>query len=56
MLEAAEAPGRRSVGFLRLRTVATKDKPCDGFPYKDAQGRYDPAVILDFDYWVAVPR
>ena len=56
VLETAEAPGRRDIGFLRLRTVATKDKACGGYPYKDAQGRYDPAVVLDFDYWVAVPR
>ena len=56
VLDLAEAPARSDVGFLRLRTVATKDRPCDGFPYKDGQGRYDPAVLLDFDYWVAMPR
>lgn len=45
-----------SVGALRLRLVATKDKPCDAFPDKDAEGVYDSAVILDFDYWAAVPK
>ena len=25
-------------------------------PLKDAQGNYDPAVILDFDYWALAPR
>jgi 2-methylfumaryl-CoA hydratase len=43
-------------GHLRLRTVATKDRPCADFPDKQADGSYDPAVILDLDYWVAVPR
>lgn len=44
------------VGALRLRLVATKDKPCADFPYKNAAGEYDPAVILDFDYWAAIPQ
>ena len=45
-----------SVGALRLRLVATKDQPCAEFPDKDGEGVYDPAVILDFDYWAAVPK
>ena len=45
-----------SVGGLRLRLVATKDRPCDDFPDKDGEGAYNPAVILDFDYWAAVPK
>jgi 2-methylfumaryl-CoA hydratase len=44
------------VGALRLRLVATRDRPCGDFPDKDAEGVYDPAVILDFDYWAAVPK
>jgi 2-methylfumaryl-CoA hydratase len=55
VLETAEVPGRNDVGALRLRTVATKDRPCDDFPYKIG-GEYDPAVILDLDYWVLMPR
>jgi 2-methylfumaryl-CoA hydratase len=43
-------------GALRLRLVATKDQPCGTFPLKTQAGDYDPAVILDFDYWVAVPK
>jgi 2-methylfumaryl-CoA hydratase len=43
-------------GALRLRLVATKDRPCDDFPDKDGEGAYDPAVILDFDYWAAIPK
>ncbi|MDG4576246.1 MAG: MaoC family dehydratase [Defluviicoccus sp.] len=51
-----ELSGRRDVGALRLRTVATKDKPCADFPYKDSAGTYDPAVVLDFDYTVLLPK
>jgi 2-methylfumaryl-CoA hydratase len=43
-------------GALRLRLVATKNKPCADFPYKAETGDYDPAVILDFDYWAAIPK
>ena len=60
ILEKAEIPGRKDVGALRLRTVATKDRNCADFPYQsvDAEGRksYDPAVVLDLDYTVLVPR
>lgn len=48
-------PGRDDVGALRLRTVATKNRPCADFPDRAGEG-YDPAVILDFDYWVLAPR
>ena len=49
-------PGRADLGALRLRTVATKDRACADFPYKNAEGRYDPAVVLDLDYQVLMPR
>jgi 2-methylfumaryl-CoA hydratase len=55
VLATAELPGRKDVGALRLRTVATKDRPCADFPLKTG-GDYDPAVILDLDYWVLIPR
>jgi 2-methylfumaryl-CoA hydratase len=55
VLATAELHGREDVGALRIRTVATKDKPCDDFPYKIGK-EYDPAVILDLDYWVLMPR
>jgi 2-methylfumaryl-CoA hydratase len=54
--EKWEIPGRRDLGALRLRTIATKDKPCAAFPDKGADGGYDPAVVLDFDYTVLMPR
>ncbi|MAI90268.1 MaoC family dehydratase [Ponticaulis sp.] len=45
-----------TVGALRLRLVATKDKPCADYPYKGEDGKYLPDVLLDFDYWAAVPK
>jgi 2-methylfumaryl-CoA hydratase len=56
VLAKLELPRRRDLGALRLRTVATKDKPCADLPYKAADGNYDPAVVLDFDYTVLMPR
>jgi 2-methylfumaryl-CoA hydratase len=55
VVATAKLPGRDDVGALRLRTVATKDRPCADFPLK-AAGTDDPAVILDLDYWVLIPR
>jgi 2-methylfumaryl-CoA hydratase len=55
VLEKMPLPGRRDLGALRLRTVATKDRTCAGFPDKNADGQYDPAVVLDLDYTVLMP-
>jgi len=55
VLATAELPGRKDVGALRLRTIATKDRPCADFPFKNGDD-YDEAVILDLDYWVLLPR
>ena len=55
VLATSELPGRTDVGALRLRTVATKDRPCPDFPYKEGD-EYDPSVILDLDYWALLPR
>lgn len=56
VLERAELPGRRDIGALRVRTVATRDLPCSDFPDKDAAGRYPDAVVLDLDTWLLLPR
>jgi 2-methylfumaryl-CoA hydratase len=45
-----KAPAGNDVGALRLRTIATKDRPCADFP------REDPAVVLELDYWALLPR
>jgi 2-methylfumaryl-CoA hydratase len=55
VLARADLPGRTDVGAMRLRTVATKDRPCADFPDKSGKD-YDPAVILDLDCWVLMPR
>jgi 2-methylfumaryl-CoA hydratase len=55
VLATADLPGRTDVGALRLRLVATKNRPCADFPDKAGEA-YDPAVILDLDYWALLPR
>ena len=55
ILEKAELPGRTDVGALRVRMVATKNRPCADFPFREGE-TYDPSVILDFDLWALIPR
>jgi 2-methylfumaryl-CoA hydratase len=55
VLETARLPGPGRVGALRLRTIATKDRPCADHPGPDAEGKYPAEVCLDLDYWVAIP-
>jgi 2-methylfumaryl-CoA hydratase len=43
-----------SIGALRVRMVATKG-PSVEFPLRGADGKYDPDVLLDLDYWCLVP-
>lgn len=56
VLERVPLPGRDDVGALRVRTVATKDRPCGDFPRHGADGGYLPEVVLDLDYTVVLPR
>jgi len=53
--DTANIEGHSDVGALRLTTIATKDMPCAEFPGKGEDGKYDPTVILDLDYWVLMP-
>jgi 2-methylfumaryl-CoA hydratase len=55
VLAASELPGRSDVGALRLRTIATRDRPCEDFPAM-IRDSYEPSVLLDLDYWVLMPR
>jgi len=55
VLAKSELPGRADVGALRLRTIAARDRPCEDFPFKSGED-YDPAILLDLDYWVLMPR
>jgi 2-methylfumaryl-CoA hydratase len=51
----AKAALRRDLGAIRVRTVATKDRACADFPDRSGDV-YDPAVVLDLDYWVFLPN
>ncbi|HZS84236.1 MAG TPA: MaoC family dehydratase [Stellaceae bacterium] len=55
ILAKESVPGRQDVGALRIRTIATKDRDCREFPGRLGD-RYDPAVVLDLDYTVLMPR
>jgi 2-methylfumaryl-CoA hydratase len=54
--EKLEITGRRDLGALRIRTIATRNRACADFPGQDENGKYDPAVALDLDYTVLLPR
>ena len=43
------------MGALRLRTFAVKDRACADFPGYKADGSHEDGVVLDMDYWVALP-
>lgn len=55
VLDKAELQGRGDVGALRVRTMATKNHPCGDFPDK-AGDQTHPAVVLDLDTWLLIPR
>jgi len=54
--DKAEIDGRPDLGALRLRTIAAKDHPGSDFPAESGDGKFEPSVILDLDYWVFMPR
>ncbi len=56
VLDAWPCPGGGGVGALRLRTVVAKDHPCADFPLLTDGGDTHPAVVLDLDYTVLMPR
>lgn len=56
ILEKTTLEDHPSVGALRVRTVAAKDRSCEDFPYRSSDGKYEPEVVLDFDYTVLMPR
>jgi 2-methylfumaryl-CoA hydratase len=55
VVAAEPAPGRPDLGALRLRTYAVKNRTAADFPGRIESG-YDPAVILELDYWALIPR
>jgi 2-methylfumaryl-CoA hydratase len=54
--DVIELPGRADLGALRVRTIATKDRPCADYPGPDAEGAYPADVVLDLDYTLLLPR
>ncbi|WP_417814485.1 MaoC family dehydratase [Thalassospira alkalitolerans] len=56
VLEKFEIPGRRDMGALRLRLVAVRDQRAIDFPLRNTDGKYDPKVLLDFDYTILIPK
>jgi 2-methylfumaryl-CoA hydratase len=56
VLDKADLGGANRIGALRLRLVAAKNRPCADFPLKLENGEYDPAIVVDFDYWAAIPK
>ncbi len=56
ILETAALPSRQDVGALRIRTIATKNADCAGFPGASESGKYADGIILDLDYWAVSPR
>ena len=61
VLQKAELPGRADLGALRTRLVAVKneDPAQAGTPLKvskDGKESYHPAVVLDLDVWLAMPK
>jgi 2-methylfumaryl-CoA hydratase len=56
ILDKQPIHGREDVGALRVRLVATKDRPTEDFPDRTADGGQDPSVVLDLDWWLLMPR
>ncbi len=56
VLDKAEIPGRTDVGVIRIRTLGVKDTACKDFPDKGEDGKRNPAVVLDLDYWAILPK
>jgi 2-methylfumaryl-CoA hydratase len=55
IVETADVPAQSDLGALRIVTRATRDLPCKDFPTTEATAEA-PGVILEFDYWVLLPR
>ncbi|PCJ41308.1 MAG: hypothetical protein COA81_07700 [Alphaproteobacteria bacterium] len=56
VLDKAEITGRDDLAALRCRMVALKDKTPEDFTGKMDDGKYDPAVLLDIDLWLLMPK
>ncbi len=55
VLDKAET-ANPSIGALRLRLVAVKNRSAEGFALRGDDGKPVDGVVLDFDYWALIPR
>ena len=55
VISCDEIPGRRDLGAMRLRMLGVKNEPLTRLPAV-APGEKHPAVVLDLDYSVLIPR
>jgi len=55
VLGRSELPGRNDVGALRLRMLGVKNTPLKSF-VAPREGEKNPALVLDLDYSVFIPR
>ncbi len=53
ILDSAALPGRRDLGALRVRTIATKDMSCGKFA--DSGELAEDNLLLELDYWLLTP-
>ncbi|MEM8698401.1 MAG: MaoC family dehydratase [Pseudomonadota bacterium] len=44
------------IGALRLRLVGVKNRPAGDHPLRSPDGKLAEGVVLDFDYWVLMPK
>lgn len=56
VVDTAEVKGRKDIGALRLRTIAAKNVPSHVLATTVGDPATAEGVILDFDYWVLLPR
>lgn len=56
VIDKFDIPGRSDVGAMRVRLVAVQDRAAADFPLRDDAGKYDSAVLLDFDHTVLIPK
>jgi 2-methylfumaryl-CoA hydratase len=56
ILDRQTLPGRDDVGALRVRITGLKDQAPSAFPRLSEDGKDHPAVVLDLDLWLLIPR
>ncbi|MGL4727939.1 MAG: MaoC family dehydratase [Bosea sp. (in: a-proteobacteria)] len=54
VLDMSDLPDRDDLAAIRLRLVATRNRPCADFPLRQGDAYVD-GVILDLDYWGLMP-